>query len=676
MNTLKRSFWIFRFSFAPNCKLSSCDLVQGILKKLWDKWEKEKCLVPFLNAWESNTTSTGASASHHQDNLTATSKRNMVIVVQNNLEYVLPPKNELNAALRWACSQLLIKEIRLLLQSSADINAGPIGESSALYLAFFNVKYIGAKHANIFRYLLKNRADVTSIEKELNSSFLECELKRRDFMNHDGKCNIEIIKALVCSGANLSNALYCAALHGQGTAFEYLSKVTNIGSNHSFHLKFWDQVRTEIFQTSHESLNLERAKSKTSNIFQDSARNRNDLALDLQREIDEHRAKPDVKIDEIISESNDTGHTLLHVAAYFGQDQLVKVLLKNNANIEASDYRCRTPLSFAVSEGHMNIVKILVPNYDNMLSGVKSGMCIIESNSSFSVESANLDTLDLNCMTVLDVAIENGQHEIAEYLSSSGASRGCSEVMKTSEDMFSVWYIRCCRELLKFPHPLRFPALLELVFSAIFVVVQLCFCITVQRACAESEVEVRSVSFSRWVDGARCEASDAVMRSRTTGQGYTALNCEVPAIWQIIFQRLCASNCPQNCTAFNFTNTSSNFTSTPLHCVLPLSECCEAGLYIENQAYLSPFNSYDPLQGLVSKLRFDLDSLVQLTCLLLASARVFHQIALFDDFVVLLIHFDTLHSKKNQFAANGFGYFGMSLLYFLRTSTSSWFLLF
>src|SRR5438045_3390481 len=67
------------------------------------------------------------------------------------------------------------------------------------------------------------------------------------------------------------------------------------------------------------------------------------------------------RIEEKIEERDDEDATALNLAAANGHVDVVKLLLKANANIETVAYQYRqTPLSSAAVNGHVDVVKLLL----------------------------------------------------------------------------------------------------------------------------------------------------------------------------------------------------------------------------------------------------------------------------------------------------------------------------
>ncbi|PVI04898.1 ankyrin [Periconia macrospinosa] len=60
--------------------------------------------------------------------------------------------------------------------------------------------------------------------------------------------------------------------------------------------------------------------------------------------------------------SRKTGATLLRIAAFHGQNQIVKILIGYGMDAQATDLNGATPLSAAASGGHLEVLKSLIKN--------------------------------------------------------------------------------------------------------------------------------------------------------------------------------------------------------------------------------------------------------------------------------------------------------------------------
>ena len=60
--------------------------------------------------------------------------------------------------------------------------------------------------------------------------------------------------------------------------------------------------------------------------------------------------------------ANKDGRTPLHWASENGHLEVAKLLLANNANVDAADKDGRTPLHFACQNGHLEVAKLLLAN--------------------------------------------------------------------------------------------------------------------------------------------------------------------------------------------------------------------------------------------------------------------------------------------------------------------------
>ena len=91
------------------------------------------------------------------------------------------------------------------------------------------------------------------------------------------------------------------------------------------------------------------------------------------------------------------GETPLHLAAYGGQAQVAKELLKKGASVNALSNSDYTPLRRAVDQGNSELIKLLLEN------------------------GADINTRDKSGMTVLHVVAQSYDVALAEYLIKKGA---------------------------------------------------------------------------------------------------------------------------------------------------------------------------------------------------------------------------------------------------------------
>jgi ankyrin repeat protein len=62
-----------------------------------------------------------------------------------------------------------------------------------------------------------------------------------------------------------------------------------------------------------------------------------------------------------VNDCNDEGYTALHYAARWGQEEVAKLLLRKGANRSATRTNNNMPIAEAVYEGHLQLVKLLLP---------------------------------------------------------------------------------------------------------------------------------------------------------------------------------------------------------------------------------------------------------------------------------------------------------------------------
>lgn len=68
--------------------------------------------------------------------------------------------------------------------------------------------------------------------------------------------------------------------------------------------------------------------------------------------------------------------TALHFAALAGHTDTVRFLLRQGANIDAICHRRMTPLAYARSEGHEEVIQLLLGNYEGIEKEI-AGICSV-----------------------------------------------------------------------------------------------------------------------------------------------------------------------------------------------------------------------------------------------------------------------------------------------------------
>ena len=75
-----------------------------------------------------------------------------------------------------------------------------------------------------------------------------------------------------------------------------------------------------------------------------------------------------VKKGDSIDETYDDNQTTLHIAAFKGYENIVKLLLEKNADVNVINDFNMTPLHIAAQYGHSNIVKLLLEKNANLMA--------------------------------------------------------------------------------------------------------------------------------------------------------------------------------------------------------------------------------------------------------------------------------------------------------------------
>ena len=92
------------------------------------------------------------------------------------------------------------------------------------------------------------------------------------------------------------------------------------------------------------------------------------------------------------------GKTALHVAAYFGKDEVVKALIQKNADVNITDNDSQTPLMCAAARGHLTTVQALL-----------------------SASEIDINARDIYERTAFNRAADNGKYDVLGVLLENGA---------------------------------------------------------------------------------------------------------------------------------------------------------------------------------------------------------------------------------------------------------------
>jgi len=87
-----------------------------------------------------------------------------------------------------------------------------------------------------------------------------------------------------------------------------------------------------------------------------------EMALDFARQGNVFELSKMIDAGLNIDLSDNKGNTLLMLASYNNQEDVVTYLIQNNASVDKRNDRGQTPLAGVCFKGYLNIVKILVEN--------------------------------------------------------------------------------------------------------------------------------------------------------------------------------------------------------------------------------------------------------------------------------------------------------------------------
>jgi ankyrin repeat protein len=180
----------------------------------------------------------------------------------------------------------------------------------------------------------------------------------------------------------------------------FVDELNNEGQNKDSFCKF---LKERIFKPDNEVLRnfFDRILAKDSPILTATINNDKKTISDLFS----------AKLSEYITSIDEQGRTALHLAAAYNHEEIVKELLRNNANVNITDKIFEwSPLSYADKNGCWNIAELLIQKGakgDDMLEALKNVNLIINS--------------ERGGETLLHLAAQEGYIELAKVLTEHGA---------------------------------------------------------------------------------------------------------------------------------------------------------------------------------------------------------------------------------------------------------------
>lgn len=150
--------------------------------------------------------------------------------------------------------------------------------------------------------------------------------------------------------------------------------------------------------------------------------------------------RTDVAVSEIdndpslLESRSSDGWTPLHLAAFFGYDDLVKALLDRGASIEARSTNAmkNTPLHAASGGRHISTIRLLLENGANANATQEGGWTALhaaaqngdqETAELLLAHGADLEARAGNNQCALDLALTKGHRGLAKFFDALGASR-------------------------------------------------------------------------------------------------------------------------------------------------------------------------------------------------------------------------------------------------------------
>ena len=136
----------------------------------------------------------------------------------------------------------------------------------------------------------------------------------------------------------------------------------------------------------------------------------------------------------LLEDRNSDGWTVLHLAVFFGNDELAHLLLKRGASPDtrSTNGMKNTPLHAAVAGKNLDAVSLLLENGANVNARQHGGWTALHGAAQngdraiveiLLAKGADLNARAENNQSPLDLAMLKGHHEVAELLDELGVKR-------------------------------------------------------------------------------------------------------------------------------------------------------------------------------------------------------------------------------------------------------------
>lgn len=143
---------------------------------------------------------------------------------------------------------------------------------------------------------------------------------------------------------------------------------------------------------------------------------------------------------------DDIGNTPLHLAAWRGHTKVVNYLAMHRADLEAMDEDGDTALNVAVHNGHLETVRTLLLYNVRIMVADKLGnrplhwaarKGYLDIVKLLVAHQANIHVKNQNDKTAVELAFENGCHEVVAYLQQQGAYLPSHSLLQREKDILT-----------------------------------------------------------------------------------------------------------------------------------------------------------------------------------------------------------------------------------------------